>query len=271
MTPELIALHGFDPYADTGSLWGSIKSVGKSIGKAAKGAVHAIKTVSKIPIVARALQAAETGLKNSGPWGMAANAALQAMGAGLQGKSLEEVAWAAAEGGTPTGIDRAISAAHAIRRGDNVIAVALSETQKQFIPGSAASMGFDVAHRILKGQSVSKAALGTARRALPSEEARRAFDTAVGGERYDPNACIDHPKPSRSAHQSARAVSGARRSAASCDSPGSPVGAARDRKQSSPCGSVRGQCRASAQYGSRDGSARHALAALGSVLRAALE
>jgi hypothetical protein len=176
--PEAIATHGYDPYAAAETGWFGSGLV-RAIKKGVKTTVHAVKSVSRIPAVRAALSSAETALKDSGPWGMAANAAIQAMGAGLSGKNLEEIAWSAAEGAAPTGIDRALSVAHNLRRGGNVVSAALGAARGSFVAASPALAGFDLAARTL-ATSASKANLGAARRALGSEDARRAFDTAVG-------------------------------------------------------------------------------------------
>ncbi len=101
------------------------------------------------------------------------------MKAGLSGKNLESIAWAAAEGAAPSGIDKAIGAAEAIRHGSNVLHTAINAGVSHFVPGSPEHLGYETAISVLKTQA-NKAALGVARRALPTEGARRAFDAAVG-------------------------------------------------------------------------------------------
>ncbi len=122
---------------------------------------------------------AQTMLKNSGPAGLVASGALGAMQAGLSGKNLESIAWAAAEGAAPAGIDKAIAAAEAIRHGASVITTALNAAAQSFVPGSTEKFGFDTAIATLK-KAANKAALNVARSALPNEGARRAFDAAIG-------------------------------------------------------------------------------------------
>lgn len=131
------------------------------------------------PNIKNLVNSAQLALKNAGPLGMVASGALGAMQAGLQGKNLEEIAWAAAEGAAPSGIDAAIKAAHQLRGGANVLTTALNAAATSFVPGSPEKFGFDIGIKTLK-EAASKAALGVARKALPSEGARRAFDVAVG-------------------------------------------------------------------------------------------
>lgn len=198
---------GFDPYAghaDTGGFFSSIahavssaakvvanplkatEYIGKGIGQgavlAAKGAAAAGKFAYNKgvkPAVANALPVIQTVLKNTGPIGMVASGAIGAMKAGLTGHGLEDIAWAAAEGAAPTGIDKAISAAQSIRHGGNVITNAVNVAAQSFAPGSPEHLGYESAIGVLKSTG-SKAALGVARRALPSEGAKRAFDAAIG-------------------------------------------------------------------------------------------
>lgn len=210
---------GYDPYAshpDTAGLFSSIKkavkSVGKTVAKVASaperlavsaaqkagipGAKYAVMALA--PGLSQTTQGgqvvkgfltsgnlrqlaanAQQALKNAGPAGMVASGALGAMQAGLSGKNLESIAWAAAEGAAPAGIDTAIRAAEALRHGQSVLTVALNAAQQSFTPGSTEAFGFQTAIDTLK-KNASKIALGVARSALPSEGARRAFDAAVG-------------------------------------------------------------------------------------------
>lgn len=194
---------GFDPYSghsDTGWFGSSIvhavskaaKGIGKGVERGLHDATHPMdlakdsfsvakysyKNVVK-PAVAKGLPIVQTVLKNAGPIGMVASGAIGAMKAGLTGKNLESIAWAAAEGAAPTGIDKAIGAAEAIRHGSNVLKTAINAGVTHFVPGSPEHLGYETAISVLKTQA-NKAALGVARRALPSEGARRAFDAAVG-------------------------------------------------------------------------------------------
>jgi len=183
--------HGFDPYAahpDTGSLFGSIfhavSSAAKSVANTTKRIGHdvthpkdAVKDIGKG--VGKALPVIQTVLKNVGPIGMVASGALGAMKAGLSGKKLSEIAWAAAEGATPSGIDKAVGAAHAIANGSNILKTAIGAAASGFAPATPEALGFDTAIRVLQKEG-SKVAMGVARSALPSEGARRAFDAAVG-------------------------------------------------------------------------------------------
>ncbi len=156
--------------------------LGKGAVIAAKASYQAGKWAGKnvvVPAVQKGLPIVQTVLKNAGPIGMVASGALSAMKAGLSGKNLEDIAWAAAEGAAPSGIDKAIQAAEAIRHGQNIVGAALNAGVTHFIPGSPEHLGFDTAVGVLK-QTASKAALGVARRALPTEGSRRAFDAAIG-------------------------------------------------------------------------------------------
>ncbi len=191
--------HGFDPYAAHPDTSGLFSSIGHAISSAAhsvanttkrighdithpkdlaKDAWSGTKSVGKFA-VHNALPVVQTVLKNVGPLGMVASGAIGAMKAGLSGKNLESIAWAAAEGAAPSGIDKAIGAAHAIRNGSNVLKTAIGAAASSFTPGTVEHLGFNSAISALK-ETGSKVALGVARRALPNEGARRAFDAAVG-------------------------------------------------------------------------------------------
>ncbi len=194
---------GFDPYygnADTGSFFSSIghaisgaaKGIGKGVSRGLHDATHpkdlakdsfsvakySYKNVVK-PAVAKGLPIVQTVLKNAGPIGMVASGAIGAMKAGLSGKNLESIAWAAAEGAAPTGIDKAIGAAEAIRHGSNVLKTTINAGVEHFVPGSPEHLGYESAISVLK-TAANKTAMGVARRALPTEGAKRAFDAAVG-------------------------------------------------------------------------------------------
>jgi nucleoid-associated protein YgaU len=185
---------------NAGSLFGSIahaiggaaKGVAKGVSRVAhdathpkdliKDSVYATKysvTHVALPVVKKAMPVIQTVLKNAGPIGMVASGAIGAMNAGLSGKNLEDIAWAAAEGAAPTGIDAAIKAAESVRHGGNVISNAIKVASTSFTSGTPEELGFNSAINVLKSNA-SAAAMGVARRALPSEGARRAFDAAVG-------------------------------------------------------------------------------------------
>ena len=194
---------GFDPYlahSDTGSFFSSIghavSSAAKGIGSGVSRVAHDVThpkdlakdsfSVAKYgyknvvqPAVAKGLPIVQTILKNAGPIGMVAGGALGAMKAGLTGKNLESIAWAAAEGAAPTGIDKAIGAAESIRHGSNVLKTAINAGVTHFVPGSPEHLGYESAISVLKTAG-NKVALGVARRALPTEGAKRAFDSAIG-------------------------------------------------------------------------------------------
>jgi len=172
--------HGFDPYADVVGETGWFGSdIAKGIGKAAKGIAKGASNLGKLPIVQTAVGVARTALKNSGPWGMAANGVISAMDAGFSGKNVGEIALAAAQGAAPSGIDTALNAGVALARGDNVLNTAIKAGADSFAPGSGERFAYSVATDALK-KGASKADLGIARRALANEGQRRAFDSAVG-------------------------------------------------------------------------------------------
>lgn len=173
ISSDVIAKHN---YANTHGIIGAVNKASNSVVKVAGKAV---------PIV-------QTALKNMGPIGMVASGAIGAMKAGLSGKNIEDIAWAAAEGAAPTGIDRAIGAAQDLRHGKNVLSTAISVAQQQLLPGSHEAVGFDTAIEVLK-QEGSKAALGLARNNLPTEGAKRAFDAAVGVVSAASNKGVSNP------------------------------------------------------------------------------
>jgi hypothetical protein len=167
---------------DTGWFGGSIvKKIGKTAKKAAKTVGKAAGGAAKI--AAKAAPIAQSVIKNTPlgatPMGMAASGALGALRAVVRGDRLENVAWAAAEGAAPAGLERAIQAAHAIRRGDNVLKVALTSARSQFAPNTPALAGFDTAQRLLTSGATASA-IDAARRALPNDVARQGFNAAIG-------------------------------------------------------------------------------------------
>lgn len=83
-------------------------------------------------------------------------------------------------GSSQAGIQKAIGAAQAIKNGSPVLKSALSSAVQHFVPNSPEHLGFNTAVSVLKQTAGNKAALGVARRALPSESARHAFDSAIG-------------------------------------------------------------------------------------------
>lgn len=157
--------------------------VGRTVVNAAAGVVKGALTTVTNPNIDNIVATAQSALKAFAPVGLVASGALGAMKAGLQGKSAAEIAWAAAEGASPIGIDAAVKAAHAIANGGNVLASAVSGAvgvaSAGFVPGSNEMQGFNLGLETLK-TAATKEALGQARKALPSEGARRAFDAAVG-------------------------------------------------------------------------------------------
>lgn len=201
--PRNAHLPGFDPYAghgDTGWFGSKIAhAVSHAVSGAAKlavkGAIAPVKlgitttefagkevykgAKAAAPIVNKALPYVQTALKNVGPIGMVASGAIGAMQAGLSGKNIESIAWAAAEGAAPSGIDRALKAAEAIRHGKNIISTAINSGLTSYIPGSEEYKGYLTAIETVKNVA-SKGALAEARRALTSEGSKRAFDAAIG-------------------------------------------------------------------------------------------
>ncbi len=148
------------------------------LSSAANSIRGAINTLQH-PNIDNLVASAQQSIKNTGPLGMVGAGALGAMKAGLQGKNLESIAWAAAEGAAPDGIAQAIGAAEKIRHGGSIIDIALKQAQTAFLPGTAELVGFNSAIGALKSQA-SMSGLGEIRRTLNTEGAKRAFDTAIG-------------------------------------------------------------------------------------------
>lgn len=183
---------GYDPYSgDTAFLGKLVKkigravsrpvaSIGRQIGRTGygigKGFVGAAKGIA--PIAASALPYIQQGMKLAGPMGMVASGAAGALGAVVQGKSLENIAWAAAEGASPPGIDRAVAAAKALREGKPVLQVAISQARAAMPGGSAAQRAFDLGVATVKGGS--KGMMANARNQLRTAVEKAAYDSAVG-------------------------------------------------------------------------------------------
>lgn len=175
------------------SIPGGLTKIGNAVGTSKVGKFIEKETLAGAKLVVdKGLPIIQTAIKNLGPIGMVASGALGAMRAGLSGKGIEDIAWAAAEGAAPSGIDRAISAAQDLRHGKNVLSTAVSVAQSQLLPGSHEELGFNTAVTVLK-QEGSKAALGLARRNLPTEGAKRAFDAAVGVVSAAANKGVSNP------------------------------------------------------------------------------
>lgn len=83
-------------------------------------------------------------------------------------------------GSSQVGIQKAIGAAQALKNGSPVLHSALSSAISHFASGSAEQLGFNTAVTVLKRTAGNKVALGVARRALPNDAARHAFDSAIG-------------------------------------------------------------------------------------------
>lgn len=102
------------------------------------------------------------------------------MVASALGKSMPFPAAKSLLGATKLGIQKASDAAQALRNGSPVLKSAIASVGGQFRSGSTEQLGFNTAIAVLKKTSGNKQALGVARRALPTEGARRAFDSAIG-------------------------------------------------------------------------------------------
>jgi hypothetical protein len=136
-----------------------------------------------------ALPIAQTVLRNCGPWGMAASGALGGLGAAINGGSLEDIAWAAAEGASPTYLQVALEAAQQLRKGHtgdalktagNLAATAaLDYAGDYFEAGSMAAQGVDFGKKLLKTGSLTKTAVDVARSKMTAEE-RTGFDVLIG-------------------------------------------------------------------------------------------
>lgn len=134
---------------------------------------EALSNISKyVPVV-------QTVLKNSGAAGHAASHALGFMSNGLSGRNLEHIAWRAAEGASQSGIEKALGASGAIRNGSKIMQNALLHGASHFIHNTPEHFGYMTALSVLH-KAPNKIALGVARRALPTEGAKRAFDAAIG-------------------------------------------------------------------------------------------
>lgn len=205
-----IALEGFDPYDTT--CWSDTGFLGINIGKALKKVSRVVKkvakTVAKSPIVRSAVNAAKQGLAATGPLGMAAAGALGGIEAVVRGKNLKDIALSALEGASPPGIRQAIHAGARIARGDNVMRVAMSATLSELTPEGqrAANLAFDA---LKTGRGLAE--LAKRRRSLPTEQARRAFDLAVGrvskAARINPE--VSRRSAQRSSMRAGRAASAA--------------------------------------------------------------
>lgn len=172
---------GFDPYSETG-WFGSklVKKVGKAVGGAAKGIGKGVVSGAKFvggKVLPTALPYIQQAMKAMGPVGMVASGAAGALAAVARGSSLENVAWAAAEGASPPGIDRALQVAKALAKGDSVLNVAVNQARNSLSPGPA-QMAFDTAINTVK--SGSKGALASARNNLRTAAEKAAFDAGVG-------------------------------------------------------------------------------------------
>lgn len=87
---------------------------------------------------------------------------------------------ASAIGSSQAGIQKAIGAAQALQNKSPVLGEALKQAVSHYASGSPGHIGFSTAINVLKTTAGNKVALGVARRALPNEAARQAFDAAIG-------------------------------------------------------------------------------------------
>jgi len=83
-------------------------------------------------------------------------------------------------GASKAGIQKAVGAAQAIANGSPVLKKSLQAAVGGYTSGSPEHLGFSTAVNVLKKTAGNKIALGVARRALPNEAARKAFDSAIG-------------------------------------------------------------------------------------------
>lgn len=160
-----------------------------TVSRAAKGVAHqaekAAKTAGKGAVAvlgSPVTHLAQTALKSTPlgatPLGMIGGAALSGLQAAAQGRSIEDIAWAAAEGGAPAGLDRALEAARALRNGEPVLNVALREARAQLAQNTDAGKGFALAETLLRS-GASPAAIKAARDRLPAA-AKGGFNAALG-------------------------------------------------------------------------------------------
>ena len=174
-----IVLEGFDPYDTTGA-WDT-GWFGSSLLRKARNTVKKVarvaRSVAKNPIVGELTKQAQISLASSGPLGSAAAGALGGMAAVVKGQNLEQIGWSALEGASPTGIRQAIQAAHRVRNGEPVLNAAVGALAASLEPEGAKVVG-RVVELVKSGASIAH--LGAARRSLPREEHRRAFDATVG-------------------------------------------------------------------------------------------
>lgn len=182
--PPSAHAHGFDPYAsipsgDVGWFGSKLyKKAKKGIKKAAKGISSVAKLAKAIPGVEQAIHEVSKGIQYT-PLGAVGGAALQAMKTGLKGGSLKDIAESAARGAMPDEIEAAVNVASDAVRGRNIVKSVLKNGSKVFAPGSEEAKAFQMATKVLTaGGDLTH--LAGARRQLPTEGARRAFDTAVG-------------------------------------------------------------------------------------------
>ena len=83
-------------------------------------------------------------------------------------------------GSSKAGIQKAIGAAQALQNKSPIIGEALKQAVSHYASGSPGHIGFSTAINVLKKTAGNQVALGVARRALPNEAARQAFDAAIG-------------------------------------------------------------------------------------------
>lgn len=161
------------------------RSVASAISSAPSAVVVTAQQVAKgaqaaAPYVMQAVPYVQMALKNIPPLGTVASAAIGVMATGLRGGNLEDMAWAAAEGAAPSGVDTAVRAAHALRNGDSLLNAALDVARKEIVPGGAVDAGFRAGETLLRGGTVSQAAINAARTQMNTPEQLAGFNLAVG-------------------------------------------------------------------------------------------
>ena len=125
-----------------------------------------------------ALKTGAKGVASIGVSALAKSDAVKNLASGAKNMNFKSVS--SAIGASKAGIQKAVGAAQAIQNGSPVLKKALQSAVGNYASGSPEHIGFSTAVNVLKKTAGNKVALGVARRALPSEAARKAFDSAIG-------------------------------------------------------------------------------------------
>lgn len=129
----------------------------------------------------RALPVVQHSIRNIQPFGPAASAALGVLGAAIRTGSLEEVAWAAAEGAAPSGVNMAVTLARSAMQGQPAMGVVLDAAESYF-KGTPAESAARAARSLAERGRFSDADLYGLVRSLPGgisvEAATTIFDAA---------------------------------------------------------------------------------------------